>query len=473
MLQHGINTYKDDTGIVAVQAAAVGIPYFIGAAPVHLGKGFAGKPQYAASFSEAQGLLGYSTNWRDDKGKPYWNLCQAMYSHFKLNGVAPAIFYNIYNPDKHKKSVPADIFTVTDKLVTLPEGAILNDNLIVKDGEDVLVEGTDFDAFYVDTNLCIELVEESAHENAAELNIAFDIADPSAITAEDVEMAVETVEQCRSVVGIVPDLLCAPGWSSNPTIAAVMAAKAPSINGLFKAKAVVDIDTAAAPEYSDVLKWKTDNGYTSEDMIVCWPMVKSGDYVFDLSAIVCGLIAKVDSGNADCPYESPSNKSISITGALNANGGEINLSLPQADIISVTDGVVTAINNGGWTLWGNYTACYPKSTDVAKMFICTNRVQDWICNTFVNTFWQYIDRPFTPVLRDAIINAFNTWLNGLTSEGKLYGGQISYNEELNPVTSIMNGMFRLDCEAASPVPAQRIDMHVKYSVDMLEAALNG
>ena len=107
------------------------------------------------------------------------------------------------------------------------------------------------------------------------------------------------------------------------------------------------------------------------------------------------------------------------------------------------------------------------------MFICTNRVQDWICNTFVNTFWQYIDRPFTPVLRDAIINAFNTWLNGLTSEGKLYGGQISYNEELNPVTSLMNGMFRLDCEAASPVPAQRIDMHVKYSVDMLEAALNG
>ena len=33
---------------------------------------------------------------KDDKGKPYWNLCQAMYSHFKLNGVAPAIFYNIY-----------------------------------------------------------------------------------------------------------------------------------------------------------------------------------------------------------------------------------------------------------------------------------------------------------------------------------------------------------------------------------------
>lgn len=472
MLKHGINTYKDDTGIVSVQTAAVGIPFFIGTAPVHLGKGFVGKPQMASDFSEAEELLGFSYKWRDDKGKPYWNLCQAMYAHFKLCGMSPAVFYNIFDPAKHKKSVPANIFTVTDKLVTLPEGTILNDNLIVKDGEDVLIDGTDFTAFYIDTNLCVELTEDSTHTNAAELNIAYDIADPSAITVQDVEIAVEAVEMCRSVVGVVPDLICAPGWSSNPTVAAVMAAKAPSINGLFKAKAVVDLDSSAAADYADVLKYKTDNGYVSEDMIVCWPLVRNGDYIFDLSTVVCGLIAKVDSGNGDCPYESPSNKSLAITGALNAKGEEINLSLPQADVISVTDGVVTAINNGGWTLWGNYTGCFPKSSDVAKTFICTNRVQDWICNTFVNTFWQYIDRPFTPVFIDAIINAFNTWLNGLTAEGKLYGGAISYDRSVNPVSNLLDGIIRLDCQAASPVPAQRIDMHVQYDVEQLQAAIN-
>ena len=303
------------------------------------------------------------------------------------------------------------------------------------------------------------------------VKLGYDVADLSTITAEDVEMAVETVEMCRSVVGIVPDLICAPGWSTDPTVAAVMAAKAPSINGLFRAKAVVDINTKTVNDYSKVLKYKTDNGYVSEDMIVCWPMVKSGDYLFNISVIVCGLIAKVDSDNADCPYESPSNKSVSITGAVCADGTEVMLSLPQADVISVSAGVVTVLNNGGWTLWGNYLGCYPKTSDVAKMFICTNRVQDWICNTFINTFWQYIDKPLTPALRDAIINAFNAWLNGLTAEGKLYGGEIAYSSELNPVTNLMNGMFRLDCQAASPIPAQQIDMHVQYSVDMLEAAL--
>ncbi len=474
MLKHGINTYKDETGIVAVQAAAVGIPFYIGAWPCHLGKGFAGKPQLANDFSEARELGGYSADWRNEDGTPRWSLCQAMYAHFTLMGVSPAIFYNLYNPEKHKKAVSADSFTLTDHVATLPLDTIINGNLTVKtsDGENLLAKGTDYDVYYTDDGLCVELLEESEHFSDEALTIGYDIADLSQIKASDVEMAVEEVEKCRSVVGIVPDLLCAPGWSSNPTIAAVMAAKAPSINGLFRGKAVVDIDTKTVDDYSKVLEWKNENGYTSEDMVVCWPMVRSGDYIFDMSVIVCALIARVDSGNGDCPYESPSNKELSLTGALTATGAEIALSLPQADIISVTDGVVTVINNGGWVLWGNYLGCYPKTSDVAKMFICTSRTQDWLCNTFVNTYWQYIDKPLTPALRDAIIASYNFWLAGLTAEGKLYGGQIEYFEELNPVTSLMAGVFRLDTRAASPVPAQQIDMHIRYDVDMLTAAMS-
>lgn len=472
MLQHGINTFKDDTGIVAVSTAAVGIPYFIGAWPCHLGGGFTGKPQIATTYTEAKELGGYSKEWRTESGAPKWSLCQAMYAHFVLGGMSPAIFYNLYDPATHKKAVPADTFDVTDHTVEITGDALINDNLVIKDTDTALVKGTDYDVFYADGAVCIELIEGAAHYDAAQLTIGYDVADLSAITAEDVEMAVETVEMCRSVVGIFPDLLCAPGWSTNPTIAAVMAAKAPSINGLFRAKAVVDIDTKQADKYSNVLEVKTNNGYTSEDMIVCWPMVKNGDYVFDLSVLVCAAIAKVDSGNGDCPFESPSNKSLPITGALDALGNEISISLPQADIVSVNAGVVTVINNGGWVLWGNYLGCYPKVTDVAKKFICTNRMQDWLCNTFLNTYWQYIDRPLTSVMRDAIINAYNSWLNGLTAETKLYGGAIHYSDEFNPITSLIEGGFCLDCQAASPVPAQRIDMHARYSVAMLQAALS-
>ena len=104
-LKHGINTYKDDTGVVAVQTAAVGIPYFIGAWPCHRGKGYTGKPQLSSGFSEAEELGGYSTEWRNADGSPKWNLCQAMYGYHKLMGMSPAIFYNIFDPTKHKKAV--------------------------------------------------------------------------------------------------------------------------------------------------------------------------------------------------------------------------------------------------------------------------------------------------------------------------------------------------------------------------------
>ncbi|MDE6727921.1 MAG: phage tail protein [Oscillospiraceae bacterium] len=475
MLQHGINAYRDKAATATVLTATVGIPFYIGAWPCHTGKGFAGKPQLAASFAEAKQLGGYSDEWRTENGKPKWSLCQAAYAHFVLHGMSPAIFYNVYDPAKHKKSVAEAEYPVEDHTVKLPIETISGETLVVKNGEDVLVKDADYEVYYTETAFCVELLAEGAAYSASALNVSYDTADLSTITATDIEAAVEAVEMCRSVIGIVPDLLCAPGWSIVPTVAAVMAAKAPSINGIYRAKAVVDLDTSSsgAPEYSSVYSCKNDNGYISEDMIVCWPMVKNGDKVFDLSVVVCGLIAKVDRENDDCPYESPSNKEIPITGAVNAAGEEVTITSPHADVLSVTDGVVTVLNDGGWRLWGNYLGCYPGETDVSKVFICTSRVQDWLCNRFIDTYKQYIDKPLTPAIRDAIINNYNAWLESLTAGGKLYGGAIEYITENNGEGDRISGKIRLDASAASPVPMQRVDMHISYNVELLEAALDG
>lgn len=474
MVQHGINAYRDKTTGVSVKTATVGITFYIGAWPCHTAKGFTGKPQLATSFAEAKQLGGYSDEWRTADGKPKWSLCQAAYAHFVLHGMSPAIFYNVYDPAKHKKSVEEAEYSVEEHTVKLPADTLCNASLVVKNGENTLEKDTDYEVYYTDTALCVELINGGSAYSATALKIAYDCADLSTITATDIETAVEAVEMCRSVIGIVPDLLCAPGWSSVPTVAAVMAAKAPSINGVYRAKAVVDLDTSTsgAPEYTSVHDYKNENGYTSEDMIVCWPMVKNGDKVFDLSVVVCGLIAKVDSGNDDCPYESPSNKDIPITGAVNAKGDEVTITSPAADVLSVTDGVVTVLNDGGWRLWGNYLGCYPGETDVSKMFICTSRVQDWLCNRFIDTYKQYIDKPLTPAIRDAIINNFNAWLESLTAGGKLYGGEVAYITENNGEGDRINGIIRLDASAASPVPLQRVDLHISYSVALLEDALS-
>lgn len=476
-INHGVNTYKSETSFTTVRTAASGIPFFIGAWPCHQGKGFVGKPQLVATYNEAVELGGYSDEWRAVDGAPKWNLCQAVYSHFKLFAMSPAIFYNVYDPATHKTSVSAESHNVVDHVVTLPGDVIDNESLIIKAGssqETTLVKDTDYKTYYDEGNFYIELQPDSISYAEVTLSVAYDKANPEDITADDISDAVETVEMCKSVIGVVPDLICAPGWSSTSDVAAVMAAKAPSINGLYRAKAVVDIDTSSsgADSYENVITAKTTNGYTDSNMIVCWPMVKAVTKIFDMSTIVCGVIAKVDSANESVPFESPSNKTVPITGTCLSDGTEVMITLPQADVLSYTDGVVTAINNGGWVIWGNYTGCWPESTDVVEYFICTNRMLDFVCNTFVSTYWGYVDKPLTRVLIDAIVNSFNAWLNGLTHEGKLYGGQIQYIPDNNSTTDLLAGKFRLDTKMASPVPAQQINMYAEYDVAMLTAALN-
>lgn len=474
-LNHGINTYRSDTESVSVTKAQVGIPFFVGAWPVHLGAGYNPNPVLINNFDEAKRIGGYSSTWRYN-GNPYWSLCQAAFGFFQIAGMGPAIFMNVFDPATHKTAeAPADM-SVVNHAIKLPTANALDDSgLTVASGETALTRDTDYTVARYGNYLTIELISGSTYYSATTLKVGYNKANPTAITAAQIEAAFEKVELCKTMFNVVPDLFCAPGWSKNPAVAAVMAAKAPSINGLFRAKAVVDLDTSVsgADTYDDVLTYKNANGYTDENMIVCWPLVKVKTNLFDYSVLICGALARCDSDNGDLPYESPSNKSISVTGLYNAAGDEIFLTPQQADAISYSAGVVTALNFGGFVVWGNYTGCWPSDPDVAKCFIPTTRMLDFLCNTFVNTYWSYLDRPLTRVLIDAIVNDFNAYLDGLTAAGALYGGELKYIEDVNPEVELLAGRFRLDLQAASPVPAQQINLYSEFSVTMLTDALTG
>jgi phage tail sheath protein FI len=337
-----------------------------------------------------------------------------------------------------------------------------------------LVRDTDYEIVWEGESFVISLLSGRPCYTDTTITLsAYDVVSLSAITATTIEAAIEEIDACKGLFGVVPDLICCPGWSQTPAVAAVMAAKAPNIDGLFKAKAVVDIDTdssTGAVSYEEVLAWKTTNGYTDVDMIVCWPLVKAGAYVFDMSVILCGILARTDSGNNDCPYESPSNKSIAISGMCVKAGTDINLTPAEADIISYSAGVVTALNFDGWVSWGNRAGCWPGSTNAFEYFNSNSRMMDWLCNTFVNRFWAKLSKPLTRVMIDSIVNEYNSWMNGLTSEGKLYGGEIEYVEAANPISDLIAGKFKLHTKMASPSPAERIDMSVEYDIDYLTAA---
>ena len=226
--------------------------------------------------------------------------------------------------------------------------------------------------------MLLELLEDGSCYNATSLSVAYNKAVPAQVENKQIVDGFESVEFCQSSFSLVPDLLCAPGFSHDSVVAAVMAAKAASIGGLFGAKALIDINcgTEGAKTYADVLAAKNKANLVDEREIVCWPMLCLGDYVFHQSTQLAGLIAQVDSGNNGCPYESPSNKNYQCDGLSLADGSEVQLTFAQANILN-GQGVVTALNLGsGWKCWGNYTACYPASRDVKDYFIPISRTFD-------------------------------------------------------------------------------------------------
>ena len=483
MAKLGVHVYEKATSVQTPKVATVGIPFVVGTAPVQSAAKPAKSnvPVLVTSWDEAVEKLGFSYDWES------YTLCEFMYSHLQLFGAQPVIFCNINDPASMKREEAAADYTVADHRVAVSVDAIA-DTIKVSVAEGAgeaattraLERDTDYSILYdrddTDTYVCIvELLEDGSAYDAETVSVAYSAADPKTATVADVVDGVAQVDACLTAVGLVPDLIAAPGWSHNTVVAAVMATKAAAINGLFKGKAVIDADSGedGVTEYSQLSGYKNKNNFVDVDQIICWPMVQLGDYRFHLSTQLCGLMATVDAGNRGIPYESPSNKNLKMDACVLEDGTPVNLTWNQVDLIAGSWGVVTAVNflDSGWVAKGNYTACYPGNTDVKDQFIPVSRMFDFIGNTLIRTFWSKLDKPMTPALRDSILQTCNIWLGGLTGGGYLYGARAEMLAEENPLTSLLDGIITLHIYNAPPVPAQEIDFILEYDVSYMETAL--
>ena len=483
MAKLGVHVFEKATSVQTPKVATVGIPFVVGTAPVQSAAKPAKSnvPVLVTSWDEAVEKLGFSYDWES------YTLCEFMYSHLQLFGAQPVIFCNINDPASMKREEAAADYTVADHRVAVSVDAIA-DTIKVSVAEGAgetaatraLERDTDYSILYdrddTDTYVCIvELLEDGSAYDAETVNIAYNEANPTTATVADVVDGVAQVDACLTAVGLVPDLIAAPGWSHNTVVAAVMATKAAAINGLFKGKAVIDADSGedGVTEYSQLSGYKNKNNFVDVDQIICWPMVQLGDYRFHLSTQLCGLMATVDAGNRGIPYESPSNKNLNMDTCVLKDGTPVNLTWNQVDLIAGSWGVVTAVNflDSGWVAKGNYTACYPGNTDVKDQFIPVSRMFDFIGNTLIRTFWSKLDKPMTPALRDSILQTCNIWRGGLTGGGYLYGARAEMLAEENPLTSLLDGIITLHIYNAPPVPAQEIDFILEYDVSYMETAL--
>ena len=511
----GVRVTEKKTSITAPITAATAVMAF-GTAPAHQVGGKANTIVLANSYAEAVEALGWSDDWEK------YTLCEVIYSHFKLYGVGPLLLVNVLDASKNKGNSVTKELAIADGQVKITPDAI-PDTIKVEiekktetteagagsatdsgDGanldeegnagtqeagesvteKETLIRGTDYDVFYEDGECIIEALAGGKMASEASVSVSYQpvsfalddlsgdiIGGYNVSTGESTGM--ELADQAYFQKKVLPDILIAPYFSKNSGVAAVMAAKAKTLSIVFRSFAVCDIDSASTATYQAAVNAKDGSGaFQNVKERMCWPMLKLDDRKFHLSTQLAGLMAFYAAQDGGIPSEPTSNKTLQADGAILADGTEVSLDLNMANYLR-GQGITTALNFvNGFTSWGEYCACVPGNSDPKDMYVNIARMVNYICNTVVLTFWQYIDQKMTPRLARAICDMVNIWLNGLTNMGHLLGGRCELMDEENPITDLMAGIVRPHIFIGVPGPAQEIDFIVEYDVDYLTTIMS-
>ncbi|WP_445506700.1 phage tail sheath family protein, partial [Niallia sp. 03190] len=461
--QHGINILENDTAFTPPAQNTGGVQIVIGTAPVHLAEdpyAATNKLVLATNDGDAQKKLGYSDEF--DK----YTLCESMFASFRFKQVGPVVFINVLDPAIHKTTVSDQTISLDKGMATINESGVLLNTVVIKsaDGATTYNKNSDYTLnFNTEGKPVLTILSSGAIPSGTNsLKVSFDKVDPSKVTKADIIggydsttgafKGAELVQKVYPTLSVVPGLVIAPGWSHYPEVAAVLVAKSKKINGCFNAENILDVDSYAVKKYEDVAAWKNDNGYSSEKSLVLWPKVKVGNKILWYSAVLAAGIKELDSDTEDIPAKSPSNKPIAISGTVLADGTEVYLDIAQANHLN-GQGIITAINWGGWRVWGNNTAAYPTVVDPKDRFINLRRLMDWWGNSFVVTFFSKVDNLTDTRLIQDIVDSENIRANAYTARGYIAGASIEFREDLNPVSQIINGKITFITKIGGYTPA--------------------
>lgn len=471
---HGVTTREVPTAVPLPSSVAT-VPVVFGTAPVNMVSGTApvNIPLLITNLADAAQKIGYSSDFG-------FSLNEFFDSHFGLYGMSPVIVVNVLDPAKHKEDVPVAPLQLVNGTATIEKQGILLPSLVVtsSDGSTTYVKDTDYSAgFDLSGNVVISRITTGTIPNGSTaLKVQYTALDPSKVTAADViggitadgaYSGLELLDKVFPMFTVIPGLIVAPGFSGDPTVAAVMAAKAEFVNGLFKSFALTDLD--ASKNTTEIAAWKDANGYTSGFQDNFYPMVTRAGKKYHLSTQAAGVICATDATFGSIPYVSPSNQTLKADGACLADGTPLFLGPDQAQVLN-GEGIVTALNFiGGWKLWGNRTGAYPASSDPVHNFTAVRRMMNFIHNTVITTFWSRLDGPITNRLTQSVVDDLNVWLNGLTSAGALVGGRVEFNASENSIADMMDGIVHFHIYATPPSPAREIEFIVEYDASYLAA----
>lgn len=264
------------------------------------------------------------------------------------------------------------------------------------------------------------------------------------------------------VLGVIPRLLCAPGYTSQHEVgeANAVCAALPAICAKLLAHAVVD---GPASTEQAAIDWRET--ISSDRLIPVDPAVKilsgGAPTVIPLSPAVIGVAVRRDHEKQGRPFHSWANQPVQgIVGPSRpinfsltdgATEGQRLLSANIGVLLRGEMGVESAIGQGGFIFVGTDNA----GEDDLWRFYNVTRGRDYIHLMLLRTLRFYLGRyNITGQSIQAIINTMETALRNLKADGDILGFEIKFVRDQNSPEELRQGRFTINF-AAEEAPVLR------------------
>ena len=261
----------------------------------------------------------------------------------------------------------------------------------------------------------------------------------------------------KSILGVTPRILCAPGFSVKEVIT--------ELNIIAnRLRAIVVADCPANETNENLIRFVSD--CASERIYAVYPQVlNTKSEAVPASPYVAGVIARTD--NDDGFWVSPSNKAIN---------GIIGLSKPidfalgdascRANYLNEQN-ITTIINQNGYKLWGNRSTAGTGS----YQFLCVRRTADVISDSILQSHLWAVDRNVVKNYLTDVTESVNAFLAALKSQGAILAGKCVANRELNTAANITEGKVYFDFEFTPAYLAEQVTFRAYLSEDNIESIL--
>ena len=261
----------------------------------------------------------------------------------------------------------------------------------------------------------------------------------------------------KSMLGVTPRILCAPGFSTTEVVTELNI-----IAG--RLRAIVVADCPANETNANLISFV--NACASARVYAVYPeVINTKNETVPASPYVAGVMAKTD--NDEGFWVSPSNKAINgIIGLSKPIDFTLGDSSCRANYLNEQK-IATIINQNGYKLWGNRST----AGEGAYQFLCVRRTADVISDSILQSHLWAVDRNIVKNYLTDVTENVNAFLATLKSQGAILAGKCVANKELNTAQNISEGKVYFDFEFTPAYPAEQVTFRAYLNNENIETVL--